>query len=211
MRIFAKFLFGIALVASMELPVFCRDSHNAVLSAAEKAKSEAFVKTKGHELIELISAQMDEKDKFNKLLDFVHANCDTNAMARSALSGVYRIAGKNLTQAQKARLEEKVVKYLCSTYVNLTKDNAKNSGNFELSVLKTIKIRSMVIVFCNVKFAANVWKVNVYFGHNGKPYDITFDNVSVLDRNAFLSLFNECNRSIERFEKRLDSLIISAR
>lgn len=178
---------------------------SAQSNAYEKEKT--FVKTKGEELVRLILKNESDLAKFQKLLTFVKANLDTNRMAKSALAGVYRLAGNKISKQDKTRLEDKVVKYLCSTYVNLTKDR-KQKDNFDIKIRKAYKSGNCVVVSSDVKFGQDKWDVVTRFAAQGKPFQITFNNVSVVDRQGFVQLYKEVNSSLDKFEKRLDSLII---
>lgn len=198
--------FGMALEPAF-IESAIAEAKNEIAQPATYEREKTFVKTKGEELVKLIVKNENDLDKFQKLLTFVKSNLDTNKIAKSALAGVYRLAGNKLSNQDKARLEDKIIKYLCSTYVNLTKDK-KQKENFDIKIRKAYKMGYNIVVSSDIKFGQCEWTVVTYFSPQGKPYRITFNNVNIVDRQGLVQLYKEVNSSLDKFEKRLDALII---
>lgn len=178
---------------------------------SDKEYCKAFVEEKGSSLIKIMMDNTPTEKKFKILLDFVNKNMDTTKMSKGALAGVYRmVPSGSLSNDRKKILEGKVIKYLCSTYVRLANDKLSSCKNgYELSVYQVESKKNSFVVYSVVKLCDGSWKINTYFLKNSKkPINITFDNFSVLDKQAFVTLYREAKLSIDEFEKKLDALII---
>lgn len=177
----------------------------------ENSSELKFIKSNINELMEILFNEKNELDRFDKLTKFVHKAFDTTTMGKYALSGVYRLQ-KQSTECMN-RLEEKVVKYLCKTYSDVTKDY-KNIGKIRIDISNVLEVKSASIARGSVKFDGKDWPITINFKKNRdkaiddiKPFNMVFNNISVINPSAFVSLFLETKKDINEFEKRLDKLI----
>ena len=199
------------IIYGLFLGVYTYNAALAVSSTAtEKSYYENFVNIQGTKLIKIMMSNASDDKKYNLLLKFVNKNMDVTRMGRAALSMIYRAAMKDpaLSEEKKKQLESKIIKYLCITYVRLAKDKASTCGqDYSFKVKKTEIKNNAVVVYSDVKLCNSNWNVNIYFlKSNKKPINITFDNISVLDKNAFYSIYKETG-SITKFEQHLDNIL----
>lgn len=177
----------------------------------ENSSELKFIKSNINELMEILFNEKDRKLRLSKLEKFVHKAFDTTTMGKYALSGVYRIQ-KQSTECMN-RLEEKVVKYLCKTYSDVTKDY-KNIGEIRIDISTVLDVKSTSIVRGSVRFDGKDWPITINFRKNSdkniddkKPFNMVFNNISVINPSAFVSLFLETKKDIQKFEERIDQLI----
>lgn len=170
-----------------------------------------FIKSNINELMRILFKEKDNKLRLDKLTKFVHTAFDTKAMGKYALSGIYRLQ-KQSPECMK-RLEEKVVKYLCKIYSDATKDY-ENVGEIHIDISNIIEAQTTSIARGNVKFDGKDWPISINFRtqidknqNKRKPFNMVFNNVSVINPSAFAALFLEMKKDINAFEARLDKII----